>query len=213
MNMIQSLENDIFYWINQHHNNFFDWFFWTFSQHWGWAVMLLIFFAFTTLRYEPKRWWLVLVGIALCFLCADRVSDILKDAFARPRPCHMLEDVRMFRTHCGGPYGFPSSHAANVFALATFLCLRCHQSAIRFQRSTLSARPKYSIHPSLFTVFVFLWAIVVGYSRIYLGKHFLGDILGGLLLGMVCGLAIFFIIHLIDNFAISRASQKKVAKK
>jgi undecaprenyl-diphosphatase len=191
MEMINSLETNIFYWINQHHSTFFDWFFWSFSQQWCWAVMLILFFCITTLRYEPKRWWLILIGIVLCFLCADRVSDILKDVFTRLRPCYALDNVRMFRTHCGGQYGFPSSHAANVFALATFLCLRCHQSAIRLQRATRSPRPKYAIHPSLFTFFVFLWAIVVGYSRIYLGKHYLGDILGGLILGMLIGLFIF----------------------
>ena len=174
--------------------------------------MLILFFCITTLRYEPKRWWLILIGIVLCFLCADRVSDILKDVFTRLRPCYALDNVRMFRTHCGGQYGFPSSHAANVFALATFLCLRCHQSAIRLQRATRSPRPKYAIHPSLFTFFVFLWAIVVGYSRIYLGKHYLGDILGGLILGMLIGLLIFFIIHLIDNLIINHSTQKKFKK-
>ena len=213
MNMIQSLENNIFCWINQHHSTFFDWFFWTFSQHWCWAIMLVLFFCFTTLRYEPKRWWLVLIGIALCFLFADRLSDMLKDVFTRLRPCHALDDVRMFRTDCGGAYGFPSSHAANVFALATFLCLRCHLAAIRYQRTTLSTRPKCSVHPSLFTFFVFLWAIIVGYSRIYLGKHYLGDVLGGMVLGMLCGLIIFFIIHLIDNLIINHSTQKKVSKK
>ncbi len=210
MEMINTLETNIFYWINQHHSTFFDWFFWSFSQHWCWAVMLVFFFCITTLRYEPKRWWLILIGIALCFLCADRISDILKDVFTRPRPCYALDNVRMFKTQCGGQYGFPSSHAANVFALATFLCLRCHQSSIRRQRITRSPRPKYSIHPSLFTFFVFLWAIVVGYSRIYLGKHYLGDILGGLILGMLIGLLIFFIIHLIDNLIINHSAQKKL---
>jgi len=209
MEMINSLDTNIFYWINQHHSSFFDWFFWSFSQPWCWAIILVFFFCITTLRYEPKRWWLVLIGIALCFLFADRVSDILKDVFERPRPCYALDNVRMFQTQCGGQYGFPSSHAANVFALATLLCLRCHQSAIRFQRTTHIDRPKYAIHPSLFTFFVFLWAIVVGYSRIYLGKHYLGDILGGLILGMLIGLLIFFIIHLIDNLIINHSTQKK----
>lgn len=199
MNMLQNIENNIFLWINQHHSPFFDWFFWAFSQHWCWAVMLVFFFCITTLRYEPRRWWLVLVGVALCFLCADRISDILKDLFLRPRPCHCLDGVRMFNTQCGGSYGFPSSHAANVFALATFLCLRCHLAALRHQRTTLSPRPKLSIHPSLFSFFVFLWAFVVGYSRIYLGKHFLGDVLGGALLGILCGLLVLFLVHLVEN--------------
>ncbi len=209
MEMIQNLDTQIFYWINQHHSAFFDWFFWFFSQHWSWALLLALFFCITTLRYEPKRWWLVLLGIALCFLFADRLSDLLKDLFCRPRPCHALADVRMFRTYCGGQYGFPSSHAANVFALATFLCLRCHQAAIRRSHTTLSSRPKVSVHPSLFTVIVFTWAILVGYSRIYLGKHYPGDVLGGIFLGMLVGVLIFFICHLIDNLIVNHSTQKK----
>lgn len=210
MGMINSLEATIFCWVNQHHSSFLDWLFWSFSQHWCWAAVLVLFFCITTLRYEPKRWWLVLVGIALCFLCADRVSDILKDVFARPRPCYALDNVRMFQTQCGGRYGFPSSHAANVFALATFLCLRCHLASIHYQRTTRAPRPRYSIHPSLFTFVVFLWALVVGYSRIYLGKHYLGDILGGLVLGMVIGLIIFLVIHFVDNLLVKRSAQKKI---
>ncbi|MBA2404234.1 MAG: phosphatase PAP2 family protein, partial [Bdellovibrionales bacterium] len=76
---------------------------------------------------------------------------------------------------CGGRFGFVSSHAANSFAILSFSFL-----ALKF-------KPRY---------FHFMWllAILVGYSRIYLGVHFPGDIAGGMLVGILWGftLGIFF---------------------
>ncbi len=198
-------DTDLFLWINQHHCATADWVLWVASQSWSWAIVLLLAFLFTTLRHEPRRWWLVLLGIVLCFLFADRTSVIIKDIVCRPRPCHALEGVRMFHTSCGGAYGFVSSHAANVFALAMFLTLRYRKS-----RSTSSHVRQY---PALFPILIFLWAAVVGYSRPYLGKHYPGDILCGALWGIALGLLVFLLTHLVDQALQNRAKEKKVSTK
>ena len=187
---LKDIDTQWFLWINSHHNTALDWTMWTLSQHWSWAVVLIIaFFAFTTktLRLSPftfhleKRWWLVLAGIVLCFLLADQGSvHLFKETVCRLRPCHALEEVRMFRTHCGGQYGFVSSHAANAFAIVTFLILRYR-------------RKGWGV------VLLTLWALATCYSRAYLGKHYPGDLLCGALFGAVIGLVIWLLCNTIEK--------------
>ena len=177
---LKEFDTQWFLWINSHHSTALDWTMWTLSQHWSWAVVIVSAFALLTLRREPRRWWLVAVGIGLCFLLADQGSVLIKDTVCRLRPCHALEGVRMFRTHCGGQYGFVSSHAANAFAIVTFLILR-------YRRRTAAA------------VLLTLWAVATCYSRAYLGKHYPGDLLGGALFGIAAGLVVSAIVNFFEK--------------
>jgi len=185
---VNAVDTNLFYWINHHHSAWLDILLWTASQGWSWVVVLTLAFAFGTLRHEPHRWWLVLIGIALCFLLSDRISVVcFKDVVCRLRPCHVLDNVRMYRTTCGGLYGFVSSHAANVFALALFLSLR-HNKAVRLHGTQ---RTKW--RNKCFPLALFAWAAVVAYSRPYLGKHYPGDVVCGALVGLGMGALVFFL--------------------
>lgn len=197
---LNTLDTQLFRWINDHHCQMADWVLWTASQSWSWAVVLVLFFVFVTLRYEPRRWWVVGIGIALCFLLSDRISVVcFKDVVCRLRPCHVLDDVRMFRTHCGGQYGFVSSHAANVFALAMFLALRYGgRKAVGFRKTIHSIGSARWMVPLL----AFLWAAVVIYSRPYLGKHYPGDCICGALLGITIGALVYFMIEKIADYRV-----------
>lgn len=197
METLLDFDTRLFCWINQHDCTTADHIMWVASQGWSWAVVLLAVLAAVTLRHEPRRWWVVLLGIGLCFLASDRISVMcFKDVFQRLRPCHVLDDVNMFRTSCGGLYGFVSSHAANVCSLAMFLSLRY--------------RRQFNPH-WLFPVLMGLWAVLVCYSRPYLGKHYPGDVLCGALLGIAIGTAVFFAMQLIDRRIDKRTNEKKLS--
>ena len=197
MSDLEQLDTSLFLWINRHHSEATDWVLWVASQGWSWIVVILLAFSLTTLRREPRRWWLVLAGIGLCFLLADRISVLcFKDVFCRLRPCQTIEGVRMFRTSCGGLYGFVSSHAANVFALAMFLSLRFRNKGH---------------HGWMFTLLIFLWAIVVCYSRPYLGKHYPGDVVCGAALGLCIGAVVYFAIQGIEKLIYKHHSVKNNA--
>jgi undecaprenyl-diphosphatase len=119
---------------------------------------------------EKKQFYLFLLFVLLSVLMADRGSVLIKNLVMRPRPCHepALEGlVYTINGECGGMYGFVSSHAANSFNVA-FISLLI-------------------IRKSWYTVFIIFWALVVGYTRIYLGVHYSGDVLCGSIYGALVG--------------------------
>ena len=180
---LKEIDTQWFLWINSHHTTALDWTMWTLSQHWSWAVVIVLAFVLLTLRQEPRRWWLMTIGVVLCFLLADQGSVLIKDTVCRLRPCHALEDVRMFRTHCGGQYGFVSSHAANAFAVALFFVLRYWK---RMKRQW----------PLLLLI---VWALATSYSRAYLGKHYPGDLVCGAILGCIMALIVWWLTDTIEK--------------
>lgn len=132
---------------------------------------------------------LIILGIALTILIADQfTSSFCKPFFARFRPAqdpiimYLVDVVDGYR---GGRYGFVSSHAANTFGLALFISL-----LIKNKWMSMS---------------MFVWATLCSYSRIYLGVHYLGDILCGMLIGLLTG----FIIYLLYLSIIKRFTGNK----
>tara|TARA_R110002020_G_scaffold203146_1_gene406489 strand:+ start:4945 stop:5532 length:588 start_codon:yes stop_codon:yes gene_type:complete len=147
--------------------------FWLFMSHKFSALPLYVFLLIISFRtLGTKRTLLLLVAIALLITVTDQLGNFFKYGVQRPRPCHDAEVgsfVRLVKSHCGGKYGYFSAHAGNSMAVAVFFgCLL---------RSRL---------PYLFPV-LFCWALLVGYSRIYLGVHYPLDILTGFLIGSFMG--------------------------
>ena len=153
-------------------------FFWAmYSDKWTWIPFMLVV-VYCLLRPGNWRHRLLMVGsVALLFVLSDFVvSSFIKNVVCRPRPSHdpaVMDLLSYVNGYRGGAYGFPSNHASNGFAAATFLAL-----LLRNRWVTLSA---------------FLWAVGSCYSRMYLGVHYPTDILCGAMLGIVFAIIIFFL--------------------
>ena len=186
-------DTQAFLWVNHHDCTVLDWVMWVLSQHWSFALVVAAATLPLLFRREEGRlgvrrtWWMALAGVALCFLLADQGSvHLFKDTVCRLRPCHALEGVRMFRTHCGGQYGFVSSHAANAFALVSFILL------------TLKAYASTKCHTYV-AIALIVWAVATCYSRAYLGKHYPGDLLCGALFGVLVGWLVWMIFKWVEK--------------
>jgi len=124
--------------------------------------------------YRHKKWaqaLLVVVFTALIITAADRfTSGLIKPWAARLRPSHqegVMEYLHYLGDYRGGQFGFCSSHAANSFALCTWVSLLFRQRHL--------------------TCAMVLFALLNCYSRIYAGVHYPGDILVGSIIGILCG--------------------------
>ena len=177
LNTINDADRDLLTTINFDGPTGYDFFWAIYSDKWTWIPFILVI-VYCLLR--PGNWkhrLLIIGSVALLFLLSDFVvSSFIKNVICRPRPSHdpavmsLLSYVNDYR---GGAYGFPSNHASNGFATATFLAL-----LFRNRWVMLSA---------------FLWAAGSCYSRMYLGVHYPTDILCGALLGTLFAFLVFIL--------------------
>lgn len=122
-----------------------------------------------------KNALLVILCVAIAITLADQMaSGIFKPLVARLRPSHTPElqgVIDLVGDYRGGRYGFFSSHAANTCAVAVFLSLLFRKR--------------------VFTVAICSWAMVNSWTRLYLGVHYVGDIMVGLIWGALVGWMVF----------------------
>jgi len=171
---LNSLDIQLFLFLNSLHSSFMDpiMFFLTGKLTWAPLYAVVLFYLF-----KKEKWYgiLALVFAVLVIVFADQSSvKLFKNVFERLRPSHnpeIKDIVHIVNNKRGGQFGFVSSHAANTFGFAMFISLFFK---IRW------------VSISLFT-----WAVVVSYTRIYLGLHYPGDILGGAILGSLIGFLVY----------------------
>ncbi len=133
-----------------------------------WSLICVLIYIFGG-DYGRKVAVLGLLGLFL----TDILVILLKYLVAEPRPFLTLPNVNLL-TFTNG-YSFPSGHTALSFAGATIIGLKYHSK---------SEGKYWLIYPLL------AFAILIGFSRIYIGVHYPYDVIFGALLGTMCGLVI-----------------------
>lgn len=166
--------------VNGYHTTWLNDFMWNVTGILPWMLFYvsILWLVFKNNKVEMSL--SIVVFVALTVLLADQISaTLIKPLVGRLRPTHepsLVGQIQIVRGYVGGLYSFPSSHAANTFAVATFLSLLVHYWRM--------------------TMLCFLWAVMCSYSRVYLGVHYPSDILCGAVLGVLTGALTYYLYRL-----------------
>lgn len=134
-------------------------------------------------------WTIALTGIimtVLCFAFTDYFTNVIKETVQRPRPGHdhILSGLLHLPAGRGGQFGFFSGHASNTFGFALI--------------TSLIFRKKW------YTWIIMAWSVAIGFSRIYLGMHFVTDVLCGIAFGTVIATIFWLLYRFIINALLFR---------
>lgn len=184
LSMLKAMDTMVFLTVNSHHNAYFDSVMWLVSGKLIWVPMYVSLFFVLLKNYSYKVVFAILLAIGVVILFTDSfTAQVIRPWVCRLRPSNldnpMSSMVHVVDGYRGGAYGFPSNHASNTWGLAFFI-------TFLFRRYKL-------------TFFFFLWALLVCYSRMYLGVHYFGDLLIGGLLALAGASTIFHVFRKVSG--------------
>lgn len=184
MELLHNIDFYLFEFINNDLSNaFFDFIMPPFRDKKTWIPLYVLLLAYLIYKFKAKSWVIILFAIISIGLADGISSHVLKPFVERTRPCNVAElaEIINLRIHCSGAFSFPSSHAANHFALATFIGLAL-----------------FKINPWFLRIGL-LWAAIISFAQVYVGVHFPIDVFVGMLLGLGIG---FFLNFIKNSFSL-----------
>lgn len=177
---IKQIDTGVFLYLNGFHNHYWDYFMSMYSNRFVW-VPFYASFLYVMLRnfhYKVTLSCLFII-IAIIAISDQTTSSLIKPMVERMRPSNLdnpiSAKVHIVFNYRGGKYGFPSSHAANAWSM-TFFAM-------------------YLVRRNKLTLFLTFWALLMSYSRIYLGVHYPGDLLCGTLIGFITATANYYVFR------------------
>jgi len=192
LQQILEWDRDLFLFFNGFHNDYWDTIMLMITRKETWLPFYLVIIYYFIKNYRKKT-WLIMLLLIITIVASDQISVLIKETVQRLRPVHEpdLETLAHNVLRKGGLYGFVSSHAANTFAIFVFT-------------SKIFKNRWYGF-------LLFVWAVVVSYSRIYSWVHYPLDIIGGAVIGWGTGYAFFRVLLFIEqHFFLT--SQPKIEK-
>jgi undecaprenyl-diphosphatase len=170
---LQSLDTQLFVYLNSLGSENFDGFWLFITKQVNWIPLFLLLFYLIYKKIGIKQTLYLLLFIAVLITITDQTTNVFKNGFQRLRPCNNPEIKSFIRiVQVRNSYSFFSGHAANTMAVATFLYLNFKQNFKYF-------------------ALIFLWPLIFAYSRIYLGLHYPLDIVSGYLCGFIFGFLMY----------------------
>ena len=160
---IRNLDREITIFLNNLSHQNLDGIMILISNKYVW-IPLYLFLIHWLWKFDKKNFKINLIVSISTVLISDFItSSMMKPYFERLRPCNdsSLEELINVVAGCGKKFSFASSHASTTFSLASMFFL--------------ISKKKIKL--------MFLWSIIIGYSRIYLGVHFFLDVIFGFLVG------------------------------
>lgn len=178
LDFLNTIDTQIFLCFNGQHSPFFDVFMKLFTGRFIWIPMYAAIALMMWRAGRLSKFIFYIAGVALAVTITDQLcATWIRPAVERLRPSNLENELSQLTYivggYRGGSYGFPSCHAANSFAMATFVALMVRKRS--------------------FVAFILGWALLNSYSRLYLGVHYPGDLFVGSLIGIASGAGCFFL--------------------
>lgn len=183
--MIEALiqfDHILFTYLNNLHLDWLDPIMKVISGKLTWAPLYLLMLI-GIIKHYGKKTFLIVGLVALLITASDQLSQGFKYGFKRYRPCQELSNHQpkphIVDGKCGGKYSFFSAHSANSFAIAFFIGALLIPVWRKSKKTLL------------------IWAVVVAYSRVYLGVHYPADIVVGAIFGILLAMLFLYFYKLI----------------
>ena len=175
---IHLLDQDLTLAINAVHCSWSDHLWQFFSAKEVWFPLYAVIAVMLIGRLGWKRGMVAILSIVATIVACDQFSNLIKDAVERLRPCHdptMIDRGLRLLEGKANLYGFFSAHAAKSFGFAVASLMAFRMSPQKKNKSTI------------YGWVIILWATMVSVSRIFVGKHYLGDVIVGAAVGILFG--------------------------
>ena len=160
-----------------------------------WIPLYAAILALIVWKLGWKKGGILILGTVLTIVFCDQFANLIKYSVARIRPLHddFMVSNGLNILELGGGYSFFSAHAANSFGLAgcTWLGLK---NCLKDSPDPVNAKIV-----KWYGWFMFTWASLVAISRIFVGKHYLGDVIVGTIAGLIIGCSLGIAVSMINR--------------